>query len=158
MVTAIHPKVEMISIEMDDGTPLYFHWVKRSDGAIEFDKNVKADATAVDKFDTGETHVIVYYFGDGDVRTAVALHDLGKGPVEKKTGAVVKFNKHDRLLTLKNSEGTEESIHIDSKTVADTSIGVATNFKFDYAKGDRVRVTSATVNGISTALLIAPPN
>ena len=156
MVTAIHPKIAMISVEADDGSSLHFRWLKQSDGPIEFDKNVSADATAADKFATSDTNVIVYYFGEGDVRTVVALHDLGSAPVEKKSGAVVKFNRHDHLLVIKSSDGAEESFRIDPKTVADTETGVTTNFKFDYNKGDRVRVTASTANGSATALLIAP--
>lgn len=153
-VTAIHPKIAMISIEMEDGSSMHFHWLKQSDGPVEFDKNVSADATAADKFATNAAHVIVYYFGEGDVRTAVALRDLGSGPIEKKSGAVVKFNRHEHLLTIKNSSGAQESFHIDPKTVTDTATGVAENFKFDFSKGDPVRVTAAMVNGSGTALLI----
>ena len=153
-VTAILPKIAMTNVQVDDGNSVHFYWRKASDGPIEFDKNVNADAIAADKFATNAAHVIVYYFGDGDVRTAVALHDLGNGPMEQKSGAVVKFNRHDHLLTIKNGSGAEESFHIDAKTVTDTATGVAEKFKFDFSKGDQVRVTAAMANGSGTALLI----
>src|ERR1022692_253736 len=91
-VTSINPKIEMIEVTTDDGSSAHFRWLKKSDGSIEFDKTVSADAIPADKFTTKGNHVIVYYFGDGDVRTAVALHDLGDGSVAKSTGTVVKLN------------------------------------------------------------------
>jgi hypothetical protein len=92
------------------------------------------------------------------VRTLVALRDLGTGPLVKSTGTVVKLDKHEHLLTIKNSTGGEESYHLDPKTVADAETGVATNFKFDLSKGDKVRVLATQSNGSSTALLITPAN
>jgi hypothetical protein len=43
---------------------------------MEFDKDLRAQATSADRFNTTGTHVIVYYFGEGDPRTAVALQGL----------------------------------------------------------------------------------
>ncbi len=56
----------------------------------------------------------------------------------------------------KNASGTEESFHLDPKTVADTSTGVMEGYKFDLTKGDQVRVMAAPANGTTTALLIVP--
>jgi hypothetical protein len=154
-VTSINPKIQMIEVATDDGSPGHFRWMKNPT-SIDFDKTVSADATAADKFTTKGDHVIVYYFGDGDLRTAVALHDLGDGAVEKSTGTVVKLNRHEHLLTIKNNAGAEVSFHVDPKTVADTANGVTQDFKFDLSKGDQVRVTAAQANGNGTALLITP--
>jgi hypothetical protein len=155
-VTSINPKIEMIEITTDDGSSAHFRWLKKSDGAIDFDKTVSADTVPVEKFTTKGTHVIVYYFGEGDVRTAVALRDLGDGSLEKSIGTVVKLNRHERVLIIKNSSGAEESFHVDPRTVADTATGVVEGFKSDFSKGDQVRVTAAQTNGSATALLIVP--
>ncbi len=155
-VKAVHPKISMTQIETDDGSEGHFNWATKSAGPVDFDKSVSADATAADKFTTLEAHVIVYYFGGNDLRSIVSLRDLGAGPFTNTSGAVVKFNKHDHLLTIKNAEGTEETLHLDPKTVADTATGVAQNYKFDFTKGDRVRITATTSNGAVTALLITP--
>ena len=155
-VTSINPKIGMIEIDTDDGSSAHFRWLKKSEVSVEFDKTVSADAVPVDKFTTKGTHVIVYFFGEGDVRTAVALRDLGDGSLAKSTGTVVKLNRREHLLTIKNSSGTEESFHVDPKTVADTATGVMEGFKFDLSKGDQVRVTAAQANGSATALLIVP--
>ena len=155
-VTSINAKIGMIEVNTDDGSSGHFQWLRSSGASVDFDKTVSADATAAEKFTMQGHHVIVYYFGDGDVRTAVALHDLGDASIEKSTGTVMKLNRHDHLLTIKNSSGVEVSFHLDTKTVADTATGVSENFKFDFSKGDSVRVTAAQANGSDTALLIVP--
>jgi hypothetical protein len=155
-VKAVYPKVSLTQIATDDGSDGHFNWAAKSAGPVDFDKSVSADAIAADKFTTLEAHVIVYYFGGNDLRTIVSLRDLGAGPFTNTSGAIVKFNKHDHLLTIKNAEGAEETLHLDPKTVADTATGVAQNYKFDFSKGDRVRIMAATSNGAVTALLITP--
>jgi hypothetical protein len=154
-VTTVHPKIQMTDIETDDGSPGSFEWPK-SRVSMEFDKNVSAETVAADKFTALQTHVIVYYYGVGEVRTMVAVHDLGTGPFVKSAGRVVKLDRRSHVLTIQNSTGGEETFTIDAKTVADTEIGVATNYKFDYNKGIQVRVLATQSSGSQTALLIAP--
>ena len=154
-VTAINSKISMIEIETDDGSPSHFRWAKTA-AAIEFDKTVSADSTAADRFTSKGHHVIVYYYGEDTVRTVVALHDLGDGSVQKSTGTVVKLNRRDRLLTIKNESGTEVSFRLDPKTVADTENGVSQGFKYDLSKGAQVRVIASQTDGSGMALLIGP--
>lgn len=155
-VKSINPKISMIEVETDDGSSSHFRWPKTDGPAFEFDKAVSADATAADKFTTSGHHVIVYYYGEDTVRTVVAVRDLGDVPVQKSTGTVVKLNRHDRLLTIKNESGTEVSFHLDPKTVADTATGVSQGFKYDLSKGAQVRVIAAQADGSGMALLIGP--
>jgi hypothetical protein len=155
-VTSINAKVGMIDVNTDDGSSGHFRYVKTPGPAVEFDKTVSADATAADKFNSNGHHVIVYYYGEGTVRTVVALRDLGDVAVEKSTGTVVKLNRHEHLLTIKNATGTEVSFNLDPKTVADTATGVMDEYKFNLSKGDSVRVTATQVNAGGTALLIVP--
>lgn len=155
-VISVNSKIKMTEINTDNGTSGHFEWLKSTAGSINFDKSVKSDATDADKFTSQGAHVIVFFTGDGDVRTIIAVRDLGAGPLEKTSGAVVKLSRHDRLLTIKNSAGAEETFHLDPKTIGDTTTGVAQDFRFDFAKGDEVRITAAPANGGETALLIAP--
>ena len=154
-VTTIHPKIQMTDIETDDGSAGSFEWTKPGI-SMNFDKSVSADATAADKFTALQAHVIVYYYYAGDVRTVVALHDVGTGPFVKSIGKVVKLDRREHQLTIQNSKGGEETFTIDAKTVADTETGVVTNYKFDYNKGVQVHVLAMQANGSQTALLIAP--
>jgi hypothetical protein len=155
-VESVNAKIKMTEIDTDNGTSGHFEWLKKTGTDINFDKAVKADATDADKFTTKGAHVIVYFIGDGDIRTIIAVHDLGSGPLEKTSGTVVKLSRKDHLLTIKSSAGAEETFHLDAKTVADTTTGVEEGFRFDFSKGDEVRVTAAPSNGGETALLIAP--
>ena len=154
-VRVIHPKIQMTEIDTDDGTSGHFEWAKPG-VSIDFDKAVSADAIAADKFTTRDTHVIVYYCGVGDPRTIVALHDLGTGPLLNSTGTVVRLSRREHLLVLRNSTGGDEIFQIDAKTVADTENGVMTGLKFDYNKGQHLRVIATQANGNETALLIVP--
>jgi hypothetical protein len=155
-VSKVNPKIKMTEITTDNDTSGHFEWLKQSDGKLNFDKIVKADTVDADKFTNVGAHAIVFFIGDGDIRTIIALRDLGTGPLEKTSGTVEKLNRHDRLLTIKNSAGAEETFRLDAKTVGDTPTGVFQDFKFDFSKGDQVRVTAAPSADGETALLIAP--
>jgi hypothetical protein len=155
-VTSINPKIQMTEVDTDDGTTGHFRWIATPGPAIDFNKNVSADATPADKFATKGDHAIVYFFGEGDVRTVVALRDIGAGPVEVTTGTVLKLNRKERVLTMKKTSGEEATFHLDVKTVVGTPDGVMEDLKFDLNKGDSIRVTSAQEKGSDTALLIVP--
>ena len=154
-VTTIHPKIQMTDIQTDDASTGSFEWTK-SGVSMSFDKSVSTGTVAPDKFSALQAHVIVYYYGAGDVRTLVALHDVGTGPFVKSLGRVVKLDRHAHQLTIQNSKGGEETFSIDAKTVADTETGVATNFKFDFNKGVQVHVLATQASGAQTAVLITP--
>jgi len=155
-VTSINPKIGMIEINTDDGSSGHFKWMKHEGISIDFDKDVKAESTDADKFTATGVHVIVYFFGDGEVRTAVALRVLGNGPFENDKGTVVKVNRHDHLIIIKTGSGADQSFRIDPKTVADTTTGVVEGYKLDFDKGDAVQVTATPAGADKTALLIAP--
>jgi hypothetical protein len=155
-VKSSNAKIGMTEVQTDDGSSGHFRWMLFADPeAVNFDKTISADTVSADKFTATGHHAIVYYFGEDTVRIVVALRDLGDGPVESHIGTVVKMDRHDHLLIIKNSAGTEETFHIDPKTVADTAKGVSVGFKFDLNKDETVRVTAAQANGSATALLIA---
>lgn len=153
-VTSINSKVRMMEVDTDDGSPGHFDFIK-SGTPVEFEKSISAGATAADKFETTKAHVILYYVGQGDIRTVVAVHPLGEGKMKTSKGTVVKFNRHDHLLTIKNDTGAEQTFTLDAKTVADTETGVTSGFKADFGKGNPVRVTALEGNGTNTALLVA---
>jgi len=153
-VTSINSKIKMVEVETDDGSPGHFEFVKAGT-ALEFDKNVSAGTTAAEKFSTNTAHVIVFYVGQGEIRTAVAFQLLGEGQLKTTKGTIVKFNRKDHLMTIKNDAGVEETFALDAKTVADTETGVAPCSKADFSKGKAVRVTALQGSGTNPALLIA---
>jgi hypothetical protein len=82
------------------------------------------------------------------------LEDLGTGPFKESSGTVVKFDRHERVLTLKNDSGVEESFHLNPQTVAETPSGAVEGLELDAKDGDQVQVTASPVNGNETALFI----
>jgi len=90
-VTSIDAAAKTIAIYTDNRSEGFFKDMTNSNTPIEFDKDIRAHATTVDSFKMKNAYVIVFYFGGGDVRTAVALRSLGAGPFSKDTGTVVKI-------------------------------------------------------------------
>ncbi len=79
-VRYIDSAAKTITITTDDGSDAVFKDLINSKRTIEFDPNIRTDATAADEFKKSGERVIVYYFGAGEVRTVVALRSLGPGP------------------------------------------------------------------------------
>jgi hypothetical protein len=153
-VTYINPTNKTIIINTDDGSEGLFKAMTASNVSLEFAKDLRADSTPADAFTKKGSHVIVYYFGDGDERTAVAVRDLGGGQLKKISGTVSKFNKHEHLLTIKDASGVSESFRIAPNAVAETAVGAVEGARFDPGTGDQVRVTTTLANGGPEALFI----
>jgi hypothetical protein len=153
-VNNLNLAAKTITVITDDGSGGTFKAMMDSKTQVEFDKTLRADATAADAFKKKETRVIVYYFGGGDVRTVVALRDLGPGPFTKSSGTVVKFEKGEHSLSIKDQAGAIESFKVTRSTVADTGSGAVEGLKFEPGKGDQVQVISTGVNGNATALFV----
>ncbi len=153
-VRSIDSTNKTITVIADRGTPTQFTELAKPEVHLDFDKRIRADATAADAFTKNEARVIVYYFGSGEAQTAVAFQDLGTGPFEDVSGIVVKFDRHERVLTLRKTSGTEESFHLEPKTVAETPYGAMEGLELDAKDGDHLHVTASSVNGNETALFI----
>jgi uncharacterized protein YrzB (UPF0473 family) len=153
-VTAIYPATNSIKIATDDGSMGLFEIMVKANTPLNFDKGVKAMTVPAGSFTKADDQVVLFFYGDDSVRTAVAVEDLGVSPLVKSVGTVVKLDKREHLLTIKNSDGVEETFHIDAKTLGDGSQGVVKCDKFDLDKGAKVRVTAITENGAQTALFI----
>jgi hypothetical protein len=152
-VTSMNPG-KTIQVDTDEGADLDFKDLTKSNIPLEFDKDLRAQATSADRFNTKGTQVIVYYFGEGDLKTAVALQGLPPGPLKRTIGTVVKFDKHQRLMTVESTPGGVQSFHIGPTTAVETAVGAVEGRKFDPQKGDQVRVTAAPAQGTGTALFI----
>ena len=153
-VSNIDPTSKTITVLTDDGTDSTFRDMA-AHTSISFDKNIRNEAISADEFNKSGTHVIVYYYGLGDNRTVVALHNLGPGPFTTSTGTLVKFDKGEHSISIKDQSGVIESFQVTRDTVADTDGGAAAGSKFDAQKGQQVRVTSTEANGNKAALFIS---
>ena len=114
-IRSINSNAKTITVGTADGTVRIFKESTNSNVSIDFDKKIRAEATAADAFTKSGVRVIVYYFGEGDVQTAVALQDLGTEPLEERSGTVVKFDWHEHVLTLRNNSGVEEDFPSESE-------------------------------------------
>jgi hypothetical protein len=154
VVNSINTTQKTIDVKTDDGSEGLFKDMTRSNVSLDFEKNIRASSTPAEDFNKNGDNVIVYYFGDTDERTAVALKDLGHGPLKKINGVVTRFNRRQHLMTIKDTSGASESFQIGPQTVAESAVGVVEGEKFDAEKGDPVRVTAALANGNEEALFI----
>lgn len=153
-VRSINSTDKTITVVMDNHTSALFKEMTKPEVPLDFDKRIRAEATAPDSSTKNGDHIIVYYFSSGDVQTAVALKDLGTGPFKELSGTVVKFDRRERLLTLKNNLGLEQSFHLDPKTVAETPYGAVEGLELDAKDGDQVQVISSSANGNEMAWFI----
>jgi len=142
-----------IVLNTDDGTPGDFQIPILSKVSMNFDKEVRSETVAPDKFSGKDGQVIVFFYGDGVVRTAVALESAGAGPFQKITGTVVKYDKHDRVITLQTDAG-EMTFPICDKTIVDTPDGVVPGRKFSAERGDHLRLLAQKKDGQQQTLLI----
>jgi hypothetical protein len=152
-VTSIDSSAKTITVFTDNRSEGFFKDLTNPKTPIEFDKDIRASATAVDSFKMKGAYVIVFYFGGGDVRTAVALRSLGAGPFSKDTGTIVKIGGKNSI-SIADESGALKSFKLTSNTVAETVYGAMIGSKYQPHKGDKVRVTAAVVNGSKTALLV----
>jgi hypothetical protein len=153
-VTSIDTVAKTITAKTDDGSEGLFKDLMNSNTLIQFDKNIRTDATAADEFKKSGARVIVYYFGIGKVRTVVALRSLGPGPFTISSGTVVKYDKTAHTFSIRDKSGAITTFNISSDMVVETSMGAAERTVFQPANGDPVRVTSTIVIGNATALFI----
>jgi hypothetical protein len=153
-VTTIDPTAKTITVKAEDGSVGLFKEMTDPNTPIDFNAKFRRDATAADEFNENGVRVIVYYIGNGDIRTAVALRSLGAGPFTVTNGEVVSFEKGKHFFSVINSSGTVESFKITTDTVVEGPLGAQEGSTFRPANGDRVRVTAAIENGTLAALFI----
>lgn len=154
-VTKVDPQAKTIQVTTNDGSEGTFSYPSQK-GATEvsFDRDVKGRTTPVASFDKTNEQVVVYYYGNDSVRTAVAVQDLGPGPFDTVEGTVTKFNRKQREISVKDGSGKEWSFTIDPKAMADSTMGAVPGDRFSPSKGDNVRVIATKASGGETALFI----
>lgn len=154
-VSAIDPGDKTITIFTDGHTQSQFNDLTGGKVPVSFDKRIRADASPVDTFKKEGAYVIVYYYGGGNGKTAVALRNLGSGPFTQDMGTVAKFESRDHSISVKDPSGVVQSFKITPDTVAETSFGAVDGLKFQAPKGEQLRVLAANVDGSPTALFIS---
>jgi hypothetical protein len=150
-VKAVTP--QGISVAVDDGSVSLFRITPSTNVSLKFPGDLRSNATEPAHFQKVGDFVVLYYYGYGLQRTAVAIKDLGAGPFSKCEGTVVTFDKHSRQLTLKDSTGKQVALVLDDALIIDTDSGVDSGRKFSPHKGDDVRVTFGAGTPATVAFL-----
>jgi len=153
-VSAINPANKTITVFQDTGARAVFDEMVNHKTAIAFDKKIAAETTAATAFDKQGAYAIVFYYGDRDAQTVVAVKNLGPGPFSSTTGAVTKMDSHAHTITLKDQSGAEHTYRIDAESVAEGDAGAVPGLKFVARGGDQVRVVSTTQGSDQVALFL----
>jgi hypothetical protein len=142
------------SVRAWDGPIVDFHAASKSAKPVTFEKNLRAQTVAA----TGEhlkgTKVLVFYYGYGNVRTAVAIKDVGQEDVGKVNGAVEKYDRHNHELTIAGQGSSPTLLALTAQTVVDTPDGVVEGNKFHADKGEQINAVFAKDAGTNSAVLI----
>jgi hypothetical protein len=141
-VASIETESKTITVLQDNGTQSGFQLKTDPKTHIAFDKRIEAESTAAGAFDKQGAYVIVFYYGGGETRTAVALKSLGAGPFSSTEGIVTKFDSHAHTISVQDSSGAAQVFRIDPQTVAEGTFGAVPGDHFHADKGDHVRVVS----------------
>jgi hypothetical protein len=153
-VKSVDSKAKTITVAVDQGDDMQFKIQSGTAPALAFDPVLRGDAVDAGKFNGVGDFVVVYFYGFDTDSTAVAVKDFGKSQLEKLTGTVASFDKHNHTLTVRTSDGKTQSFPLDDKAVVDTGMGLESGRKFDPGKGANVRVTATDSNGKNVAVFI----
>ena len=153
-VTSVNHAAGMIAMDANDGTKANFSTAVPSNASFQFDGKIRAETVSPTKFDGVGHQVLIFYYGVGVERTAVALKDLGEGEFTSSLGIVSEFDKHSRMLTITVPSSEPESFYVEDNAVADTAEGVIEGRKFNPHKGVQARVVASLEGGKETAVFV----
>jgi len=153
-VKVINPSSNSIDVDVEDASRGHFKTSSKSSVALDFDNDLRGDAVDANTFRDTNSFVVVYYYGFGDNRTAVAIKDLGKGPFDKFTGTVLDFDKHNHILSVQTKKAGKVEFRLSEKAVVDTGTSLQSGEKYRPGKGYTVRVTATASNGEHVALFV----
>ncbi|CAN5707649.1 hypothetical protein BH10ACI4_BH10ACI4_23130 [soil metagenome] len=153
-VKAINPASKSLDVQIEDGATGHFKTSSKSSVALSLDNDLRGDAVDATDFHEPDSFVVVYYYGFGDNRTAVAIKDLGKGPFQKFEGTVLSFDKHQHVLSVKTKKSGIVKFRLSEKIVVDTGISLQSGQKYNPRKGYTVRVTATESNGEHVAVFV----
>ena len=153
-VRSIDGLSKTIILFQDNGMEGQFKDMTNSKTRIALDKKIVLETTPADDFKKQGAYVIVFYYGDNDDRTAVALKNLGAGPFTAADGTVVKYEGKGHSISIKDDTGAVQTFKITDQTVAEGYMGAIEGYKFQADKGDHVRIVGSSDGGTLTALFM----
>ena len=151
MVKAVNPDSKTMDVTGDSGDTQFKLPLKAK---VSLDKSLQSDAVNASSFQHIGNYVVVYYYGYGNDRTAVAVKDLGAGPLESIEGTVVSFDKHDRMMTVKDDAGKSATIELNDQMVVDLGTSVASGKGYTPHAGYHVITTYTKAGDKATAVFV----
>jgi len=121
---------------------------------VTLDKSLQSDAVVASNFQHVGNYVVVYYYGYGNDRTAVAVKDLGAGPLLSIEGTVVSFDKHDRTMTVKDDGGKSQTIALNDQMVVDVGTNVTSGRGYSPHAGYHVIASYTQAGDKNTAVFV----
>jgi hypothetical protein len=155
VATKVDSAAHTITVTSSDGTQTVMQDDTRQHQKYDFDKTLQSSATESDTFNKQGDRVIVYYFGDGLERRAIAVKDLGPTPLKVSTGVVTQWDRHHRVVTIKASDGTAQTFQLDNNTTVDTPFGVVNGDKFGPQHGDQISIRYLNKDGNNEAVYLS---
>ena len=154
MVKVVNTDSKTMIVTEDNGEASIFNLPTNAKVSLDFDKALQSDSVNASQFQHLGDYAVVYYYGYANDRTVVAVKDLGAGPFQKSEGTVVGFDKHARVMTLKDSSGKSNVFALSEHLVVDSDSSVASGRGYDPHKGDYVVVTYAQAGDKNSAVFV----
>lgn len=153
-VKAISPSSKSMDVTVESGDTSRFKLPSDAKVTLDFDKALQSDATDPAKFAKVGDYAVVYYYGYGEDETAVGVKDLGAGPFQKVEGTIVNYDKHTRVITVKDDAGKTNTFALGDHLVVDQGVSVESGRSYDPHKGWHVRVTYTQAGDKRSAVFI----
>lgn len=153
-VSSIDSMSKTLIVFQDNGSQGEFKDSTNGKARLAFNKKIALETTPADDFKKSGAYVIVFYYGDNNDRTAVALKNLGAGPFTSSEGTLVKLDTKGHSIVVKDNSGAVQTFKITDQTIAEGYMGVVEGDKFGAQKGDQVRIVASNESGTPTALFM----
>ena len=144
-VRSINPINKTIAVGMNNGTVMLFNESTKSKASLDFDKGIVHE-------EWGPRNPLLLRERRYADRSCIG--GSGHRAIRREKRHSRQIDSRERVLTLKNNSGVEESFHLDPKTVAETPYGAMEGLELEAKDGDHLQVTASSVNGNETALFI----
>ena len=155
VATKVDATAHTITLRSSDGTQTVIKDEAQNHPRYDFDKMLQSSTTDSAAFDKQGDRVILYYFGDGVQRRAVAVKDLGQTSLKTLTETVTHWDRHHHVITIKAADGTTQTFQLDNKTAVDTPMGVINGDKFGPENGDQVLIRYLGKEGNNEAIFLS---
>lgn len=155
VVTKVDSAAHTVTLTSSDGTQTVMKDDLQQHEKYDFDKALQSSAKNCADFDKQGDRVILYYFGDGLQRRAVALKDLGQTTLKLSSGVVTHWDRHRHVVTIKGANGTTQTFQLDNNTAVDTPMGVVNGDKFGPQNGDQVSIKYLDKDGNNEAVFLS---